>query len=84
MKDPLWTPSGELIFISDSSGFWNLYLEWDGQAKALLPMQAEFGGPAWSFGARPYQILPDGRCGRPPMRSNSGIVAFLNFYRDAQ
>ncbi|CAK0782907.1 hypothetical protein CVIRNUC_006102 [Coccomyxa viridis] len=61
VMDPLWTPSGELIFISDRSGFWNLYSERDGQPKALLPMQAEFGGPAWSFGARPYQILPDGR-----------------------
>ena len=82
--DPLWTPSGELIFISDRSGFWNLYSERDGQPKALLPMQAEFGGPAWSFGARPYQILPDGRCARPPMRSISRIFACLNTWRGAQ
>jgi hypothetical protein len=58
---PLWTPSGDLVFISDISGFWNLYVECDGAVKALLPMQAEFGSPAWVFGIRSYQILPDGR-----------------------
>ena len=82
--EPLWTPSGELIFISDRSGFWNLYSERDGQPKALLPMQAEFGGPAWSFGARPYQILPDGRYVCPSMRSISKVLAFSTLRRDAQ
>ena len=58
---PLWSPSGDLIFISDRSGFWNLYTEHSGSVKALLPMQAEFSTPAWVFGIRSYQILPDGR-----------------------
>ena len=58
---PLWAPSGELTYISDRSGFWNLYSERDGHSKALLPMRAEFGSPAWVFGIRSYQILLDGR-----------------------
>ena len=61
---PLWSPSGDLIFISDRSGFWNLYSEHSGNVKALLPMQAEFSSPAWVFGIRSYQILPDGRLER--------------------
>jgi len=61
VMQPLWTPSGDLVFISDRSGFWNLYLEQSGNIKALMPMQAEFGSPAWQFGSRSYQILPDGR-----------------------
>lgn len=59
---PLWTASSELIFISDRSGFWNLYSEAaDGTVCALLTKDTEFGGPAWVFGIRSYQILPDGR-----------------------
>ena len=61
VMQPLWSPSGDLIFISDRSGFWNLYSEHSGSVKALLPMQAEFSSPAWVFGIRSYQILPDGR-----------------------
>ena len=60
---PLWTPEGDLIFISDRSGFWNLYSQPKGgdTAQALLHLDAEFGGPAWAFGQRAYQVLPDGR-----------------------
>ena len=61
VMQPLWSPSGDLIFISDRSGFWNLYSEHSGSVQALLPMQAEFSSPAWVFGIRSYQILPDGR-----------------------
>ncbi|CAL5220350.1 g2347 [Coccomyxa viridis] len=61
VMQPLWSPSGDLTFISDRSGFWNLYTEHSGSVKALLPMQAEFSSPAWVFGIHSYQILPDGR-----------------------
>ena len=60
---PLWSPTGDLIFISDRTGFWNLYSERAGSVKALMPMQAEFSSPGWAFGIRTYQILPDGRSG---------------------
>lgn len=73
---PLWSPSGDLIFISDRSGFWNLYSESAGQSKALLPMQAEFGSPAWVFGIRSYQILPDGRYGRPDQHHTYKSIDF--------
>lgn len=59
---PLWTAASELVFISDRSGFWNLYCEAkDNSISALLTKDCEFGGPAWVFGMRSYQILPDGR-----------------------
>jgi hypothetical protein len=64
VMQPQWTPKGDLIFISDRSGFWNLYRHPAGgePVQALLPMDAEFGGPGWVFGQRTYQVLPDGRC----------------------
>jgi dipeptidyl aminopeptidase/acylaminoacyl peptidase len=52
---PEWSPDGQLCFISDRSGWWNLYrLETDGSATALAPMEAEFGLPQWVFGMSTY------------------------------
>jgi hypothetical protein len=63
VMQPLWGGNGELVFISDRSGFWNLYRRSaSGQVSPVLQLDAEFGGPAWVFGMRSYQILPDGRC----------------------
>ena len=62
VMQPLWTAANELVFISDRSNFWNLYKEAeDGSVADLLKMDTEFGGPAWVFGMRSYQILPDGK-----------------------
>ena len=54
VQQPLWSPDGRLHFISDRSGWWNLY-RWQGDAAlALCPMQAEFGQPFWHFGLSTY------------------------------
>jgi dipeptidyl aminopeptidase/acylaminoacyl peptidase len=54
---PKWSPDGRLTYISDRTGWWNLYIE----DEALAPMGAEFAGPAWNFGDSDYAFLPDGR-----------------------
>jgi dipeptidyl aminopeptidase/acylaminoacyl peptidase len=46
---PSWSPDGTLYFISDRTGWWNLYRWKDGQAEALWPKDAEFGLPQWVF-----------------------------------
>ena len=51
---PSWSPDGVLHFVSDRSGWWNLYAWRDGQAEALQPMEAEFGRPQWAFGESTY------------------------------
>ena len=59
--DPQWAADGSLYFISDRSGFWNLY-RWDGAAAApVLARDAEFAGPLWQFGQSNYAPMPDGR-----------------------
>jgi dipeptidyl aminopeptidase/acylaminoacyl peptidase len=59
---PEWGPDGRLYFVSDESGWWNLYvLEDSGEAFPLAPMEAEFGHPMWGLGASTYGFLPDGR-----------------------
>ncbi len=51
---PEWSPDGKLYFISDRTGWWNLYRWQDGKDVALYPQAAEFGFPMWRFGMRAY------------------------------
>jgi dipeptidyl aminopeptidase/acylaminoacyl peptidase len=51
---PEWSPDGTLFFISDRTGWWNLYRSKDAKIEALCPMEAEFGLPQWSFGTATY------------------------------
>jgi dipeptidyl aminopeptidase/acylaminoacyl peptidase len=62
---PEWSPGGDLVFASDRTGWWNLERVSDGERTPLHPTEAEFGYPAWVFGARSYAFLDDGRivCG---------------------
>jgi dipeptidyl aminopeptidase/acylaminoacyl peptidase len=60
---PEWAPDGSLIFVSDRSGWWNLYSLRPGQPgsdRALAPMEAEFAGPQWVFGMSWYDVAADG------------------------
>jgi dipeptidyl aminopeptidase/acylaminoacyl peptidase len=57
---PEWSPSGELYFVSDQSGWWNLYRMGGNDAVNVLPMDAEFGRPQWVFGMRTYGFSGDG------------------------
>lgn len=51
---PQWSPAGALHFISDATGWWNLY-RWEGErGEPLFPMEAEFAGPQWNFGQSSY------------------------------
>ena len=51
---PEWSPDGTLFFVSDRTGWWNLYCWRAGHIEAIAPMQAEFGAPAWALGTRTY------------------------------
>ncbi|GAA4025951.1 S9 family peptidase [Actimicrobium antarcticum] len=58
---PAWSPAGELHFISEQSGWWNLYRLRDGSVQALCPMAAEFGRPLWNLGISTYGFDGTGR-----------------------
>ena len=51
---PEWSPGGALHFVSDRTGWWNLYRWNSGEPEALCPMEAEFGRPQWIFGLSTY------------------------------
>jgi dipeptidyl aminopeptidase/acylaminoacyl peptidase len=56
---PEWSPGGILHFVSDRTGWWNLY-QWDsGESRNLLPIEAEFGLPQWVFGMSTYAFTSE-------------------------
>jgi dipeptidyl aminopeptidase/acylaminoacyl peptidase len=52
---PQWSPRGELYFVSDRNGWWNLYrLNEAGAIEPVIEMEAELGMPQWVFGMSTY------------------------------
>jgi dipeptidyl aminopeptidase/acylaminoacyl peptidase len=58
---PEWSPDGVLHFISDRTGWWNLYRAGAAAPEPLAPLEADLGGPMWVFGMSWYGFLADGR-----------------------
>lgn len=75
---PGWDQLGELHFVSDRTGWWNLYRERDGDVEGLHPMEAEFGWPHWVFGGATYGFLADGRIACLYSRDGVQHVAVLD------
>ncbi|HEX8684425.1 MAG TPA: S9 family peptidase [Ardenticatenaceae bacterium] len=53
---PEWSPDGVLHFVSDRTGWWNLYRWREGEVEPLYEMEAEFGLPQWVFGLSAYDF----------------------------
>jgi dipeptidyl aminopeptidase/acylaminoacyl peptidase len=58
---PEWSPDGVLYFISDRSGWWNIYGWRNETAEPLCPKNAEFGQPQWVFASSLYGFASEGR-----------------------
>jgi len=56
ISQPRFAPDGTLHYLSDQSGWWNLYREGP-QPVALL--SADLGGPDWTLGQATYAFLDD-------------------------
>ena len=54
---PEWSPDGGLHFVSDRSGWWNLYRWREGEIEPLCEREAEFGLPQWVFGMSTYGFV---------------------------
>ena len=52
---PEWSPDGGLHFVSDRTGWWNIYrADEHGSVENICEMEAEFGVPQWIFGLSTY------------------------------
>ena len=58
---PEWSPDGTLYFVSDRTGWWNLYRWNENKIEPLCPMEAEFGQPQWVFGGSLYGFASEGQ-----------------------
>ncbi len=63
---PEWSPDGALHYVSDATGWWNLYRKGNsGPAtlyppEALYPDEAEYARPQWVFASRTYGFAGNG------------------------
>ena len=55
---PQWSPDGGLHYISDRSGWWNIYRE--DSTEPVVAMDADFGAPQWVFGQSRYVFTDNG------------------------
>ncbi|HEY3139233.1 MAG TPA: S9 family peptidase [Blastocatellia bacterium] len=58
---PQWSPGGVLHFVSDRTGWWNLYRLRGGLIESLCEMEAEFGAPQWTFKMSTYAFESERR-----------------------
>jgi dipeptidyl aminopeptidase/acylaminoacyl peptidase len=58
---PNWSPEGVLHFVSDRTGWWNLYRWAEGGEEQLTSEEADLGRPEWRFNTRHYGFLSGGR-----------------------
>ena len=60
LSQPRYAPDGQLHYISDRTGWWNIYADDAAGPRPLVSMDAEFADPDWVFGQSSYVFLPDG------------------------
>ena len=61
---PAWAGEGELLYVDDPDGRWNLWrlaVDGDGAPQPVAPADADTGGALWVLGVRWYAPLADGR-----------------------
>lgn len=72
---PRWGPDGYLYFISDRTGWWNLYRDRAGRAEPVAPVQAECAAAPWELGYANYAFLPDERVAMTVQQGPSSRLA---------
>jgi dipeptidyl aminopeptidase/acylaminoacyl peptidase len=78
---PEWSPDGHaIIFVSDRTGWWNLYA-FDiatAASRPLCPMEAEFGMPQWNLGMSTYAFADAARIVCTYTKAGLGRLATLD------
>ena len=75
---PRFAADGTLYFVSERTGWWNLYRWRNGSAMPLWDTAAEFGGADWSFGASSYAFASPRQIICSRVRSGKATLASLD------
>jgi dipeptidyl aminopeptidase/acylaminoacyl peptidase len=59
VAQPQWSPNGLLHFVSDKSGWWNIYRLTGSNSEPSFPLDAEFAQPHWQFCMSAYDFMSD-------------------------
>jgi len=74
---PEWSPDGRLYFVSDRTGWWNIYCYDGASVKPVCPREAEFGRPQWVFGLSTYAFESPDRIACAYSERGIGKLAWL-------
>lgn len=75
---PEWSPDGALTFVSDKSGWWNIYKYHDNDIKQLTDEHAEFGLPQWVFCQSTYAYINCHEILCAPVNNGTAELSILN------
>lgn len=75
---PQWSPDGMLYFISDRTGWWNIYRLHNGNSEALCAQASDFGVPQWVFGMSTYAFISPRRIVCWYAQDGLGQLAYLD------
>src|SRR5215472_1263706 len=54
---PEWSEDGVLYFVSDRTGWWNIYRLTGSKVEPVTQREVEFGAPQWVFGTSTYAFV---------------------------
>ena len=81
VTEPSWGPGGDLYYLSDHSGFWNLY-RWDGDLHhPVAPIDRDCAPAPWEASYQSYAFLPGGDIA---VIVHDGLSHHLALARDGQ
>jgi dipeptidyl aminopeptidase/acylaminoacyl peptidase len=75
---PEWSPDGTLYFVSDRTGWWNLYRLGSDGTETVTDREEEFGVPQWVFGMSTYAFVGSDRIVCTIQASGSSYLAEVN------
>lgn len=60
VQQPDWSSEGDLYYISDRTGWWNIYKHTDYEGEqTIAEKDCEFGQPSWTFGQSTFAFAAD-------------------------
>lgn len=75
---PQWSPSNVLYFISDQTGWWNLYRYQRNKIESVYLTPAEFGIVSWEFGPSTYSFVNDNLIAASYLKQGKGYFGFID------
>jgi dienelactone hydrolase len=78
VMQPMWGPYGSLFYISDRSGYWNIYRKTNTGTVVVGSNTVDIGGPAWTFGDRAYVPLSFDRVAAAVTRNAVSRLAIMS------